>query len=206
MPLRVAMPVSVMKPISVATESGWLRDPERRDGADQRERHVAHDDGRQHGRAIALNRAPRRSATSDTSDSRAMVRIASSCAWKVPSSAVVVARRAVGTRRVRRGCPRSTCAMSRPRRVLAEHHDAPPRVLAQDLVRAVAFLDLGDQPRAGCSPCGVWTSSSASRGRGAVARRPGAPPRRSAALPSTIWRRRRRPLDSSSSVSVSAAG
>ena len=82
---------------------------------------------------------------SESSESSAMVRLASSCAWNVPSSAVKK--------------PCGSCMAASSRRMSAmsarhvgravgvgEHHDAPLAVLAQDLVGAVAFPDLGDVP------------------------------------------------------------
>ena len=53
MPLRAAMPASVMKPTIAGDRQRLAGQPQRRDRADQRQRHAAHDDQRQHGRAVA---------------------------------------------------------------------------------------------------------------------------------------------------------
>ena len=74
-----------------------------------------------------------------------MVRLASSCAWNVPSSEVKNALRQLRCGQL------APDIGDEPRHVgraigVGEHDDAALAVLAQDLVGAVAFPDLGDVP------------------------------------------------------------
>ena len=75
-----------------------------------------------------------------------IVRLASSCAWNVPSRLVKKpSGSCVAASSARMAATIS--AMSAPAVGVGEHHDAAAAVLAQDLVRPIGLLDVRDLPR-----------------------------------------------------------
>ena len=82
---------------------------------------------------------------SDSSESRAMVRLASSCAWNVPSSGGEEPLRELHRGQLAADVGDDARHVGRAIGI-GEHDDAALAVFAQDLVGAVAFADLGDVP------------------------------------------------------------
>ena len=152
MPLRVAMPKSVMKPMSEATER---TPPERKtpdDAADQGERQVHHDEqGVPHAsRRRCAGGGRCRATTRDAEERQEPGRLLG--ALELAAVLDVVALYAAAERH-RAVDPRADVARRRSRRSrpgdVAHDDDLPLHVLAADLVRARSLAGCGPAPSSG---------------------------------------------------------
>ena len=144
--MRAAMPVSVMKPIIDGDRQRLAGKPERDDRPDQRERNVAHDDEGKHRRAIAAvenGEDQRQREQRKRADGPACLFLRLERAFEPGEEAF----RQLRWPRARARIDPTICAMSAVPSVLANTTTRRRAVLAQDLVRPVGLLDVGELPR-----------------------------------------------------------
>ena len=145
--MREAMPVSVMKPIMLATDSGCPASHSAATEPISASGTLPMMIERQHGRAVA--------AVEDGEDQRERKQREDArwCGWPPPAPGTCLrgcgedALRQLDRLQLAADAPRRSRAMSAEPSRVGEHDDAPAAVLAQDLVGAVGLPDLGDLAR-----------------------------------------------------------